>query len=96
MPAKGALAEDLSNKEFSFPIIVALYGSPTSQSVMRDALGHYFQPNDNVLDKRFQAALSALQADETKRVCMQELDSLKEGVSQFAAAWGRTEKMTVA
>lgn len=45
--------------------------------------------------ERHHAAVRLLQTDQVKSVCMQELDLLKGQVSQFAAAWGRTEKMTV-
>ena len=93
--AKGALAEDLTNREFSFPIIVALYGSPVSQRIMREALGTRCHLSQQASDEQHCAALSVLQADETKRVCMQELDSLKDRVSQFATAWDRAEIMNV-
>jgi hypothetical protein len=36
--AKGALAEDLINREYSFPIIVALYGSSKAQNIMMEVL----------------------------------------------------------
>ena len=95
MAAKGALAEDLTNREFSFPIIVALYGSPTSQKIMREAMGRRSNISQQALEKQHCAALSVLQADETKRVCMEELELLKDHVSQFATAWGRAEMMDV-
>lgn len=93
--AKGALAEDLTNREFSFPIVVALYGSPTSQRIMREAMGRRSHLSQQALEKQHCAALSVLQADEIKTVCMQELDLLKDRVSQFVTAWGRAEMMTV-
>lgn len=83
------------NGEYSFPIIVALYGSPASQKVMKEALGPLSDLSQQASEVRRHAALSVLQADDTKSVCMQELDLLKDNVSRFATAWGRTETMTV-
>lgn len=93
--AKGALAEDLVNGEYSYPILVALYGSPETQNTIRKALGASKKDEQRTAEDRFHNALVILQADEVKGVCIQELDSLKDQVSIFAAAWGRTEKMSV-
>ena len=93
--AKGALAEDLVNGEYSFPVIVALHSSLPERVVVQQALGEKGEVDPALLDQRHQAALAVLQAKEVKDVCMKELDSLKRQVPQFAAIWGRQETMTL-
>jgi len=94
--AKGALAEDLINREYSFPIIVALYGSSKAQNIMMEVPEPLTGLDQQSSDKRYQATLSILQANEVKGICMGELDGLKGQVFRYVTAWGRTEKMTVA
>ena len=94
--AKGALAEDLINGEYSFPVIVALYSSLPERVVVQQALGEKAAGWDPKLqDESHQAALAVLQSKEVKDACMKELDALKRQVPQFAAIWGRHEAMTL-
>ena len=63
---------------------------------MKEAMGGgRSNGSQQALEEQHGAALSVLQADETKSVCMEELGSLKDQVSQFATVWGRAEVMTV-
>ncbi|CAD6593962.1 MAG: hypothetical protein ASARMPRED_008248 [Alectoria sarmentosa] len=94
MTAKGALAEDLINGEYSYPILVALYGNPETQNTISKALGASQEKYQRATDDWYHKALVSLQSDEVKGICIQELDRLNDQVSIFAAAWGRTEKMT--
>lgn len=93
--SKGTLAEDLINGEYTFPMIVALYGSSTAQTIIKKAMEPSTEVSSQATTERHHAAVRLLQTDQVKSVCMQELESLKGQVSLFAAAWGRTEKMTV-
>lgn len=91
--AKGKLAEDLINKEYSFPIIVALSSSAHIANAVEQALQTTRQLSSFRQNKLIQAALVALQESEVKSKCLGELEELKSRLYQFAGLWGRQEAM---
>jgi geranylgeranyldiphosphate transferase len=92
--AKGALAEDLTNGEYSFPIIVGLYSSEP----IRTAIAKVFncrREHKKISNSALNRAIQALQSEEVRSVCLEELEDLKRRNSKFAALWGRQEKMSL-
>lgn len=91
--AKGKFAEDLLNKEYSFPIIVAL----NSPAHIANPVGQALQKTQHLSSfrqkKLLQAALEALQESEVKSKCLGELEDLKSKLYQFVGLWGRQEVM---
>jgi geranylgeranyldiphosphate transferase len=90
--AKGVLAEDLKNGEYSFPVVLALYASPRASGIIKEALCGRGE-SVAARDKRIRAALTVLHSSEIKSACMAELELLKGKVSPFVITWGRQEKM---
>lgn len=92
--AKGKLAEDLINKEYSYPIIIALNSSAHIANAVGQALQKKQQHLSSFRQKKLcQAALTALQESEVKNKCLGELDELKSKLYQFVGLWGRQESM---
>lgn len=91
--AKGKLAEDLLNKEYSFPIIVALNSSAHIANPVGQALQKTQHLSTFRQKKLLQAALEALQESEVKSKCLGELEELKSKLYRFAGLWGRQEAM---
>ena len=91
--AKGKLAEDLLNKEYSFPIIVALNSSAHIANAVGQALQRKQHFGSFRQKKLHQAALEALQESEVKSICLGELEELKSKLYQFVGLWGRQEAM---
>jgi len=92
--SKGALAEDLSNGEYSFPILVAMYtDGPIREKVlvaMRQDPGQPKATQDEI-----QAAALMLQEPEVRTRCLAELNELWECNKLFASLWGRREAMSL-
>ena len=92
--AKGVIAEDLSNGEYSFPILVALYSSASNRTVIervladKDKRGWAYQ-------EKLRHAVFLLQTEEIRNPCLEELEGLWATNSLFAALWGRKESMSV-
>jgi hypothetical protein len=91
--AKGKLAEDLENGEYSFPIISALYSSPSVRHPVETALCQAKGTKPNTFDKYLKPALDALQTKEVKDICLAELAEVKAEVYEYAILWGRQEEM---
>lgn len=93
--AKGALAEDLANGEYTFPILVALYSTPPIREAIEGALS-----GNGELGRRFQErvgkATMMLQKDKVRGYCLTELGELREQNEEFVSLWGRKEEMVVA
>ncbi|ATZ50193.1 Bcpax1 [Botrytis cinerea B05.10] len=90
--AKGALAEDLANGEYSFPILVALYSSPRIKTAVEKALS---ARQGGEFKEHVHNAAMILQEDEVRGLCLGELAILRENNSIFASVWGRKEGMLV-
>ncbi|KAL8689120.1 MAG: hypothetical protein Q9218_005132 [Villophora microphyllina] len=82
--AKGALAEDLRNGEFSFPIVLAL-GQPNGRIVER-ALKNRRKAN-------VEEALRIVRSDSVKGKCLTELKQVGDSIGDFVELWGRKESM---
>lgn len=96
LSAKGTLAEDLENGEYSFPIVLALYGPAAARIVVETALRSARESSGSThREEQLVAALHVLRSEEVRKACLVELQSLQKEVSQFAALWGRTEKMNL-
>lgn len=93
--AKGALAEDLINGEYSFPVVAALYSSVSNRVVVEQALRQGKGLDAAAVDRQHHAALAILQSQEIKDFCMDELSALKSHCSKFATVWGREEEMNL-
>jgi geranylgeranyldiphosphate transferase len=90
--AKGALAEDLANGEYSFPILVALYSAPPISNAVERALR---QRGVSGSKKRTENAALMLQRGEVRDRCLEVLEKLREENKVFASLWGRQEEMSV-
>jgi geranylgeranyldiphosphate transferase len=93
--AKGALAEDLINGEYSFPIIVALYSAADIRSAVSEAMCRTGQSSGPHLQERLSGAAMMLQKDEVRNFCLAELEALKKQNMAWASLWGRKEEMVV-
>ncbi|MCJ1243268.1 hypothetical protein MMC30_000465 [Trapelia coarctata] len=82
--AKGSLAEDLRNGEFSFPIILAL--NQPEGHLVAEAL-------QSGQERDFAKALAVVQGEAVKGVCLRELREVGSGVKEFVEIWGRKEKL---
>ncbi|KAI5804533.1 prenyl transferase [Geopyxis carbonaria] len=83
--AKGALAEDIKNGEFSFPVILALYSAHG-----RSAIENAFASGGAKGQAR---ALDAIRHDSVRLTCLKELEGVGKTIPEFVALWGRKEKM---
>jgi geranylgeranyldiphosphate transferase len=92
--AKGALAEDLANGEYTFPILVALYSTPPIREAVEGTLCHHEESGRGFRERVGQAALM-LQKDDVRIRCLTELGELREQNRDFASLWGRKEQMVV-
>lgn len=92
--AKGALAEDLINGEYSYPIIVGLYSSPPIKAAIENAFNRKRSNKADSAAAIHQGVL-ALQSEEVRNVCLQELDNVRQRNQQFAVLWGRQETMVL-
>lgn len=93
--AKGALAEDLANGEYSFPILVALYSAPEIRSAVSGAMCRSGKEAGPRHQERLGKAALMLQKDEVRVVCLTELEALKTQNMAWASLWGRKEEMLV-
>ena len=93
--AKGTLAEDLANGEYSFPILVALYSAPEIRSAVIGAMGRSGRESGTRVQERLSRAALMLQKDEVRIVCLAELEALKMQNIAWASLWGREEEMVV-
>jgi geranylgeranyldiphosphate transferase len=82
--AKGQLAEDLGNGEFSYPLILAL-NHPKGELVTRAM--------KSSSKRDAQKALEVIQSASVRGVCLQELNDVGSSVQEFVEVWGRKEKM---
>jgi geranylgeranyldiphosphate transferase len=93
--AKGALAEDLANGEYTYPILIALYARPAISQAVEGALRRSGRSASQFHDSLARATV-VLQGPEVRDRCLAELTVLKEQNKEFAPLWGRTEAMVVA
>ncbi|CEL05274.1 hypothetical protein ASPCAL06392 [Aspergillus calidoustus] len=84
--AKGALAEDLRNREFSYPIVLALE-APGGEWVVR-AL-------ECGSPRNIRKALEVIQSESVRNTCFAELKSSSVPVKDWLDIWGRDEKMNL-
>nr|AGN73098.1 prenyl transferase [Epichloe aotearoae] len=82
---KGTVAEDLRNRELSFPVVVALNDKHT-ESQIRKA----FQSGNQGDIER---ALQALESPSVKNTCLKTLQEAGQGLENLVAVWGRKEHM---
>lgn len=94
MSAKGALAEDLTNGEYSYPILVALYSSEPIKSAISNVFNCRREGKD-ISTSALHRAIEALQSEEVKSVCLRELEDVRHRNSKLAVLWAREEKMTI-
>ena len=92
--AKGVLAEDLKNGEYSFPIVLAIYASPTANTIIKEVFRGR-RESGATRNKQITDALTILYSNEVKSACMAELELLKDKVSPFVTVWGRQENMNL-
>ncbi|RAH74449.1 terpenoid synthase [Aspergillus aculeatinus CBS 121060] len=84
--AKGALAEDLRNHEYSYPIILALE-APDGHWVAR-AL-------ETSSPRNIRKALAVIQSEGVRNACFTELKLASASVQDWLSIWGRNEKMNL-
>jgi geranylgeranyldiphosphate transferase len=84
----------LRNGEYSFPIILGLFGTPRISRTIRAAIRSSKLPVAN-RDKVLAEGVAALQASGVRDACLSELEGLKSALADFSFLWGRQEKMTV-
>ena len=90
---KGALAEDLQNREYSFPIVAALYSTSAISGTVKRALK---EPGSSAASAKYlKAALGALQSGEIKDMCLEELELAKAEIGEFAGIWSRHVEMSL-
>jgi geranylgeranyldiphosphate transferase len=90
---KGALAEDLENREFSFPIVTALYSSSAVSEAVKMALK---EPESSASSAKYmKTALDALQSREVKDVCLEELELVKAKIGEFGRLWSRRVEVSL-
>ncbi|KAF2462742.1 terpenoid synthase [Lindgomyces ingoldianus] len=92
--AKGALAEDLINGEYSYPIILGLYSSQPIKSALENAFNRK-RGNQAEYKAAVNRAVCALQGEEVRSLCLEELRLVRQRNLQFATLWGREEKMEI-
>jgi len=92
--AKGVLAEDLKNGEYSYPVVLALHASPMANTIIKELFSGRSK-SGAARDKQIRDALTILYSNEVKSACMAELELLKDKVSPFVAVWGRKENMNL-
>lgn len=88
------MAEDLRNGEYSFPIILGLFGTGHIRHSIRAAMDSSKLPATS-RDKVLLEGVAALQAPGVRDACLSELEVLKSALADFSVLWGRQEKMTV-
>ncbi|PLB38599.1 terpenoid synthase [Aspergillus candidus] len=81
---KGSVAEDLRNKELTYPVVLAL-NSSKGQWVAR-AL-------ESPSPRNVRRALRAIRSDEVRQECLAELQHSGASVQDWLALWGRKEKL---
>ncbi|KAL4748886.1 hypothetical protein BDW72DRAFT_179256 [Aspergillus terricola var. indicus] len=81
---KGAAAEDLNNKELTYPIMLAL-SAPGGEHVIR-AL-EYPSP------RNVRRALHIIRSEAVYGPCMKELKQASVGIEDWLQLWGRKEKL---
>nr|WGJ63575.1 prenyltransferase [Aspergillus striatus] len=81
---KGSAAEDLSNKEFTYPIMLAL-GAPGGHNVA--------QALESPTPRNLRRALRVIQSNEVYGRCMHELKQASVGIEDWLRLWGRKEKL---
>ncbi|KAF1996432.1 terpenoid synthase [Amniculicola lignicola CBS 123094] len=90
--AKGALAEDLINGEYSYPILVGLYAAKPVSKPIADVFNRK-DKSKSASNKALNRACNALQSEEVRSVCLRELEEIRARNQQFSLLWGRSEKM---
>ncbi|KAL4971623.1 terpenoid synthase [Aspergillus desertorum] len=81
---KGAAAEDLNNKELTYPIILAL-GAPGGRYVA--------QALESPSPRNVRRALRIIQSEGVYGPCMKELKQASVGIEDWLLLWGRKEKL---
>jgi geranylgeranyldiphosphate transferase len=85
---KGAIAEDLRNGEFSFPIVVALDNAEARQRIQRALEGGS--------ESDISSAIVELESPRVRKLCMKAMQEASQGLEKMVAVWGRREEMTSA
>lgn len=81
---KGSVAEDLRNREMTFPIVLAL-DAPN---------GHYVaRALESPSSQNIRNALKVIRCEEVREMCMDELKSSSATIQDWLALWGRKEKL---
>ncbi|KAF2108456.1 isoprenoid synthase domain-containing protein [Lophiotrema nucula] len=92
--AKGALAEDLINGEYTYPIIVGLFSSKSARSAITDAFSCRLE-HKKLSTSALRRAVVALQSEEVRAVCLEELERVRGQNRHFAELWARQERMSL-
>nr|A0A2I6PJ13.1 RecName: Full=Prenyl transferase nodC; AltName: Full=Nodulisporic acid biosynthesis cluster protein C [Hypoxylon pulicicidum]AUM60067.1 geranylgeranyl transferase [Hypoxylon pulicicidum] len=82
--AKGTLAEDLRNRELTYPIILAL----------NEPEGFYIEKAfESGSPRDIQNAIGVIQSENVYRACLDELKQYESNVREWVTLWGRKEKL---
>ncbi|KAI1075207.1 prenyl transferase [Whalleya microplaca] len=85
--AKGTLAEDLRNRELTYPIILAL----------NEPQGHYIaKAFESASSRNIRNAIGVTQSEKVYHACLDELNLYESSVREWIALWGRKEKFDLA
>lgn len=83
---KGAVAEDLYNREMTYPIVLAL-----------DAPGGHWVSNslENPSPRNVRNALKVIRGEHVRGICTTELAESGALVKEWLELWGRKEKLDI-
>ncbi|PLB55511.1 terpenoid synthase [Aspergillus steynii IBT 23096] len=84
--SKGSLAEDLRNRELSYPIILALE-APEG--------GWVAKALESGSPRNIRKALQVIQSERVRDACLAELKTCGASVQEWLSVWGRDEKMNL-
>ncbi|KAL7626888.1 hypothetical protein AAE478_003662 [Parahypoxylon ruwenzoriense] len=85
--AKGTLAEDLRNRELTYPIILAL----------NERQGYYIaKAFESGSSRNIRNAIGVIQSEKVYHACLDELNLHGSSVREWIALWGRKEKFDLA
>ncbi|KAI0836663.1 prenyl transferase [Hypoxylon sp. FL0890] len=82
--AKGTLAEDLRNRELTYPIILAL----------NEPQGYHIEKAfESGSSRDIQNAIGVIQSEKVYCACLAELKEYESNVKEWVTLWGRKEKL---
>ncbi|KAA8644331.1 terpene cyclase [Aspergillus tanneri] len=84
--SKGSLAEDLQNRELSYPILLALEAPGGDWVAKALHCGSW---------RNIRHALRVIQSKSVRNQCLEELKASSSSVQDWLAIWGRNEKMNL-